>query len=156
MLIPASNQKAVAEAVNNANEAAKDKQVIEAANFAIPRAREMFEEGIEKSAKEGKHCYARNLGACTDWGCTSSALKERYGKSIPFAYEWNCALKGIEWQMKRGRWRYVHELWSDMCDRFVQDLIDLGYTVCVKGDGCVDRHELSEENLARFVLEVSW
>ena len=162
MLIPASKQKAVAEAVKAAKTAERDTLVMEAANYAIPRARELYEEGISQSASKGSRQHSAQLGieevtgGCV-YGCLGKALKERYGEgNIPFVWDWAEALKG---NRKGKRWKYVHDMWVDMCESLLTDLEDNGYSV--ESIRMSDWRRTWEEEptpslLATHYLDVSW
>ena len=152
MLIPASKRADIANAVNAANEAKKDREIMEAASYAIPRAREIFEEGIEKSALNGCNSLTRCLGHETDYGCVKLALEEKYGCEYPGKYNWGTWLRGDSIDSKRGH--FVYETWARMVEHFLSDLRDNGYEAECKSKYI--RYETTAENLADHKLKVSW
>ena len=147
MLIPASKRADIANAVNAANEAKKDREILEAASYAIPRAREMFEEGIERSASKGCRSFAECLGECV-----LLALEEKYGREYPGKYDWKLWFEGYRIDTNRGR--FVNDMWGRMIDELLLDLQDNGYETKCKSEYV--RYEITAQNLADRKLKVSW
>ena len=151
MLIPASKQRAVSDAVTSAKEAERDRALMEAAMYAIPRARELYEACIEKSAASGSRMVQEQLGfkcgssSRYNYGCVAEALEEKYGNDFPETWHWPSGLKGDYDNTKR--WRFVHEMWVDMVEQFIADLRDNGYKV---------NAEKTPEELVESNLKVSW
>lgn len=149
MLIPASRRAEIADAVTAKREAERDERVMKTAQYAIPRARELFEQGIEEVAASGGRKLERVLGVNGFHGCVMLALEEKYGDKYggnwPGLWDWSMGLRGFSNDKKR--WRFVHEMWVDMVESFISDLRNNGYRV----DG-----NPTPKSLVDSCLKVSW
>lgn len=162
MLISASKQRAVADAVESAREAEKDKAIMEAAMYAIPRARELFEKSIEEASLNGshavKHILGFNCGSYYNYGYVSKALHEKYGDKHPGSYNWVFGLKGC--YNDKPRWKFVHKLWKQMVEELLDDLRENGYEVAnIKTLNSKYQNVLKEPNselLVEHYLNVKW
>lgn len=129
MLINASKQREVANAVNSAKAEQRFLDTVKLVDKVIPLIRKRFEEAISEAALKGGTSYRTTIGLedTARYGILSSILEkelmDEQGRT-PLLYNW----------LRRGNDRcskYKWEAWERMCNELVADLEANGYGIQV-------------------------
>ena len=166
MLINASRQREIADAVNTAKADKAYLETVEMCDKAIPMVRKRFEEGVSNAAIRGGTCFRCLLGVEGGQYGSSGMLAEILDE---LSYEpgkhnmWFDWKRAIEHRSDSKRGLYIWDRWDAMCMDLMEDLESNGYSVKVEKKSHYlspeyesERTDPVSEVLADHYIKVTW